>query len=231
MLCAALTLWDIQWEQSDQEIKADEAPIDISEGVVTRAFGLLELLLSIEQKLSKKVTQGTSLFCKSETRGAPEKMPADFNFEPKCVDLDGVMDSDMARRLLMRLKASDADPQEYVVHKNEIFKVLSTPERQTGLKFSIVHFKAIARRCPKELGFWSDDTLAVKFPDDAETDDKVIACETALEGFANVKMQKLRSEINIKASEKRGAAGRESRAKKKEDDKMEDVKNVVEVSD
>ena len=103
MLSAALGLWDILWDQREgcvyeEENEGQEGHKDIviTGDVIDRGFGLLELLLSVERMLARKIADGTSSF--SDAKGIPKEQP-DFDFDPACLDAK-LKDSMVARRLL-----------------------------------------------------------------------------------------------------------------------------------
>ena len=109
MLAIALTLWDVEWQQngrtmSHKDIDDDNGVIVVTKDAMDRACGQLELLLRIEQMIGQKATEGTSTFS-SVTTGFVSK--EDFDFDPKALKAGIVKDSDLARRILHKMKMSE----------------------------------------------------------------------------------------------------------------------------
>jgi hypothetical protein len=215
MLSAALMLWDIQWGQASVVAGSGDETIEITTDVVTRAFGLLELLASIQMMMAKNENAATSEFSKSTNGPPPETPEPDFDFIPKAGVAENdngiIKDSDIARRILSRMKELEGQPGQWSVHKNEVFKLLQKAERQRDVKFSSALFLSVARQCPGKVGKVNGDVLEVTMPDgeDAEFDAHLLK-------FANMSRARLLACLSAKSADKRGAAGRASRATKKQ---------------
>lgn len=132
MLSAALLLWDIQWGQAAVDPPADDSELEIPKSTVDRAFGLLELLNSIEAMMAEKVKEGTSWYSKTNNvGGAASASNADFNYDP-AAQATGLKDSEFARRLLFRLTpfpnhvSAEANlKNKYVMEKGDVYKIVT----------------------------------------------------------------------------------------------------------
>ena len=231
MLSALLALWDLMWDQNGAEAPTEQAPnIIVTEGVVTRAFRLLEILENI-LLLMRDVTgneEATSAFSKAEPAARPEEdeerdaaqfvrtpPPPDVNFAEKAQDT-GLMDTAVARRLLEHAKPVSGAPGTYEVCARDVYRVVTGNEVKVKKlnKPKIGDGRAVLAQAPAKLGTFeaAADKLVFALPAGAA---EQTALNAVLASYCNSTVQDLRSHLNKKQSEKRGAAGREGRAAKR----------------
>ena len=231
MLSSVLALWDLMWHQNGAEAPAEQAPnIIITEGVVTRAFRLLEILENILM-LMRDVTgdeEATSAFSKAEPAARheddEEREAAAFLRAPPRPDADfaekaqstGLMDTAVARGLLEHAKAVSGAPGTYEACARDVYRLITANEvKQKKLqKPRVGDGRAVLAMAPAKLGNFdaAADKLVFVLPAEAAAQ---TALNAELASYCNSTVQDLRAHLNRKQSEKRGAAGREGRAAKR----------------
>ena len=209
MLSAALGLWDILWDQREgcvyeekNEGQERQKDIVITGDVIDRGFGLLELLLSVERMLARKIADGTSSF--SDAKGIPKEQP-DFDFDPACLDAK-LKDSMVARRLLERLSPVQGTVGTYKVHKGQMYKLTSKQESTDGTKYGGADFKALGLRLTRALGSMNPqaDEITIVFPPDDADPELKQTFASDLQQFANTSPAALLKTIERRNNDKRG---------------------------
>ena len=221
MLSACLMLWDIQWGQEEKPA-IGTIHVSIPQSIVQRAFGLLELLVSIEAIMAGKEKEGSSWYsCAAmdrEDKATHVDASADSNFEPRA-QKTGMTDTEFARRVLFKMAIQGDVQGVYKVKSSEVFKIYNREAQKNGFTKPCVHdFRAVGKAMPSSLGCYKGDTdeWIVAFPsEDGDEEDHVVFADS-LRTFANVEMDYLLDVLEKKKGEKRGAAGRESLVAKRQ---------------
>lgn len=216
MLASALALWDISWEQHEgADLAAGAEHIEISESVVARAFGLLEILESIVAIMSGTEDGSSSTFSAFTTaaekrKRVEEESVADLkgtsvedrHWEPRA-QFSGMFDTVLFRRLLSKAEPS-TEATRFVVKAKQVYQVT---RRHDKLDRSIVlaDFRGLATAASTQLV--SYDSAKDCFYFDL-ADEPTPEFEAALMAHANVSVAALRSMLASQASKKKARRSR-----------------------
>ena len=221
MLSAALTLWDLAWEQSAE--KPDASPITIDVNVVERAFGLLEILESIPALLAGE--ESSAVFSEHVVRERPvgptdeEALAArmtrnrkpDFSFPERAQQSD-LKDSDFARRLLLRAKPVQGCVNQFQTPARMVCQIVNAKDaREMTAKPTLADARRIMGAIPEALGKFDEenDVLGVTVPPQGSATEP---WSKALAEYANITADDLRHHLDTRAAcpSKHGTAGREA---------------------
>ena len=213
MLSAALMLWDISWEQHDGPVERHlhGGEIEIPASVVSRAFGLLEILESIVSILSNKPHAGTSAFSTVTSAEEAEQKKAaqaqatleeqvreqnpDKHWEPRA-QFTGLWDTEFFRRLLQK---AEFVSEEYVVRSVKVYGVARRDDKLPRT-LTLKDFRTIAAAAPSTLVRFDTDKDSFHFSLPAEPSHEFESC---LLTHANISTAALRTLLSAETSRKK----------------------------
>ncbi|CAE7248230.1 unnamed protein product [Symbiodinium sp. CCMP2592] len=179
MLSASLALWDIAWQQSEAPVADQTQPVLVTVNVVSRAFGLLEILESIVATMSghSGTTAFTSVAAAAEATRKRKQSDEDHlsaqlqqsspdrSWDPQAQH-SGILDTELLRRLLMKAE-KDSDTGPYIVKSRAIYNVARQKDK-LAKPLAVSDFRSLARAVPTTLGSYdeSKDCLILAFPKD-----------------------------------------------------------------
>ena len=215
MLSSALMLWDISWEQQDGSTQESlqQGELEIPASVVSRAFGLLEILESVVSIMAKSAHGGTSAFStvtsaeEAELKKAVQAEAAldaqlkeqrpDRHWEPRA-QFTGLWDTDFFRRLLQKAEQASG---EYVVKSQKVYCVARRHDKLSQT-LTLKDFRTIAAAAPSTLARFDSQKDCLSFVLPAEPTPEY---ESTLLAYANISTAALRtllSETVIKKKRK-----------------------------
>ena len=208
MLAGALTLWDIQWGQAATVPASDKSDVFVPKETVERAFGLLELLNGIEAVMSQKIDKGSNCYSDATEPVQASSSNEDCNYDPAISQQTGLKDTELARRVLLRLKPhqtaeddiTQGDMQEYAVDRHDAYKIINTKEAKDGKKNpSASEFRSFGEKFKTlGLGFCRGEKWIVRWPTTETSQEDQEAFADSLNKFANVSIKTLQDAIEKK---------------------------------
>ena len=167
---------------------------------------------SMDETLSSARERVSARAAESQLASAMLHRREDHSFAP-AAQVSGIKDTELARRLLMRARAIEADSSTFQVHSRDIHKIVArTDESVPGFaKPLVADFRALALHMPACLGEYihADDVMRFTLGT------RLVASD--LDGFANMSIAELSGLLSRSSDTKtkRGVAAREARAAKR----------------
>ena len=179
VLSASLALWDIAWQQHQAPVADQTQPVLVTVNVVSRAFGLLEILESIVAIMSGH--SGTTAFAsvaaaadatrkrkqsdEDHLSAQLQQSSPDKSWDPQAQH-SGILDTELLRRLLMKAE-KDTDTGPYIVKSRAIYNVARQKDK-LAKSLAVSDFRSLAKAVPTALGSYdeSKDCLVLALPND-----------------------------------------------------------------
>ena len=194
----------------------DATDIAIESATIDRAFGLLEFFKNIEEMLAQRSSTGTRAYANGGSGENADESDniEDHDLQPP-VTMPQMKDTDLIRRLFMRLTPIKDSTSIFQVTKSDIYKLITKKDPANWTKLGITEFNAIGDRIPSSMGAFDKESsiITINIPEDEATEETIATFKGSLRMLANISFTDLKGGLLKKASTMRvGRAGRDARA-------------------